>query len=78
VFGVVASGVAVAALLTPGGALEPVWQLNPRGHEGFMLMGVWAPILFSVVTLSCAAAAYGFFTGRRWGIGWESRFCSSA
>src|SRR5262249_33621368 len=66
-FGVVASGVAVAALLTPCVPLEPVWRLNPRGHEGFVGMGAWAPMLLGVVTLSCAAAAYGFFTGRRWG-----------
>jgi hypothetical protein len=67
VFGVLASAVAAAALFTPGGALEPVWRLNPRGHEGFVRIGVWAPILLFAVTLSCAAAAYGFFTGRRWG-----------
>ena len=66
-FGMLASGVAVVSLLTPGGPLEPIWRLNPHGNEGFVRMGVWAPILLSVVCLACAAAAYGFFTGQRWG-----------
>jgi hypothetical protein len=30
-------------------------------------MGVWAPVLMSVVCLACGASAYGFFTGQRWG-----------
>jgi hypothetical protein len=30
-------------------------------------MGRWAPLLLGVVSLACAASAYGFFTGRRWG-----------
>jgi hypothetical protein len=30
-------------------------------------MGSWAPIVLGVVSLACAAAAYGFFAGRRWG-----------
>lgn len=29
-------------------------------------MGSWAPIVLGVVSLACAAAAYGFFAGRRW------------
>ncbi len=66
-FGMLASSAAVVSLLTPGGPLEPIWKLNPHGHEGFVRMGVWAPILLGVVCLACAAAAYGFFTGQRWG-----------
>lgn len=44
-----------------------MWRLNPRAHEAFFRMGVWAPILLGVVCLACAASAYGFFTGKRWG-----------
>ena len=30
-------------------------------------MGAWAPLLLGVVCLACAASAYGFFAGKRWG-----------
>jgi hypothetical protein len=69
VFGTLASGLAVVSLLTPGGPLEPLWQLNPHGHKAFSQMGTWAPLLLSVVCLACASSAYGFFTGKRWGYG---------
>jgi hypothetical protein len=67
VVGTLASALSAASLLTPGGSLEPIWRLNPHAREAFARMGVWAPILLSVVCLACAAAAYGFFAGRRWG-----------
>jgi hypothetical protein len=66
-FGTLASGISVLSLLTPGGPLEPVWRLNPRAHEGFSSMGLWAPCLLAAVCAACAASAYGFFRGRRWG-----------
>lgn len=44
-----------------------MWRLNPHAHEAFAGMGAWAPILMATVCLSCAASAYGFFRGRRWG-----------
>lgn len=44
-----------------------MWRLNPRGHEAFARMGAWAPLLLSTVCVACAASAYGFFRGRRWG-----------
>ena len=47
--------------------MEPMWRLNPRAHEAFSRMGIWAPLLLSIVCLACAASAYGFFMGRRWG-----------
>jgi len=65
--GVLASGLSAISLLTPGGPLEPIWRLNPRARESFARMGPWAPLLLGVVCLACAACAYGFFTGRRWG-----------
>ena len=30
-------------------------------------MGTWAPLLLGTVCLACAASAYGFFRGKRWG-----------
>jgi hypothetical protein len=66
-FGTLASGLSVVSLLNPGGSLEPMWRLNPRAHEAFSHMGIWAPLLLGSVCLACAASAYGFFTGRRWG-----------
>jgi len=67
VFGALASGLSFVSVLTPGGFLEPMWRLNPRAHEAFSHLGVWAPLLLGTVCLACGAAAFGFFTGRRWG-----------
>jgi len=66
-FGTLASGFSMISLLNPGGPLEPMWRLNPRAHEAFLRMGIWAPLLLGAVCLACAASAYGFFRGRRWG-----------
>jgi hypothetical protein len=65
--GTLASGLSAISLLTPGGALEPIWRLNPHARESFSRMGGWAPLLLGVVCLACAACAYGFFAGKRWG-----------
>ena len=61
------SGLSFVSLLTPGGFLEPIWRLNPRAHEAFSRMGTWALLLLAVVFVACAACAFGFFKGRRWG-----------
>lgn len=66
-FGVLASGLSCLPLLNPGGPLEPMWRLNPRAREGFSHMGFWGPLLMGIVCLACAASAYGFLRGRRWG-----------
>jgi hypothetical protein len=68
-FGALASGLAAVSLLTPGGYLEPIWRLNPKGHAGLSALGSWAPVLLGVVSIACAAAAFGFISGRRWGYG---------
>lgn len=44
-----------------------MWRLNPRAHEALAGMGTWAPLLLGTVCLACAASAYGFFHGKRWG-----------
>ncbi len=66
-FGTLASGLSFVSLLNPGGPLEPMWRLNPRAHEGFSRMDLWAPLLMGTVCLACAASAFGFFAGKRWG-----------
>jgi hypothetical protein len=65
--GMLASGLSAISLLTPGGPLEPMWRLNPHARESFSRMGSWSPLLLGVVCLACAACAYGFFAGKRWG-----------
>lgn len=65
--GTLVSGLSAISLLTPGGALEPMWRLNPHARESFSRMGTWAPLLLGVVCLACVACAYGFFAGKRWG-----------
>src|SRR4030095_8208373 len=55
------------SLLTPGGPLKSMWGLNPRAHQAFVSMGFWAFVLLGPVCVACAACAFGFFTGRRWG-----------
>jgi hypothetical protein len=66
-FGALASGLSLVSLLDPGGPLEPMWRLNPRAREEFGRMGLWALPLLGAVCLALAAAAYGFFAGRKWG-----------
>ncbi len=67
VFGAAMSGTSLVSLLAPGGLLEPMWRVNPRAHEQFLAMGVWAPVLMAVVCLACATAAVGLWRGRRVG-----------
>ncbi len=66
-FGTLASGVSLFSVLNPGGPFEKMWKLNPRAHEQFLSMGYWATVVLGPVCLACAASAYGFFKGRRWG-----------
>jgi len=66
-FGTLAAGLAATSLLTPGGLLEPMWRLNPRGHVGLVALGHWAPIILGAACIACACAAYGFANGRPWG-----------
>lgn len=67
-FGALASGLSAVLLVNPGSPLEFIWRMNPRAHEGFLHMGIWAPLLMAAVCIACAASAYGFFAGRQWGL----------
>lgn len=49
------SFISAVSLLFPGSFLEPMWRLNPRAHEAFAGMGVWAVVLMCAVCASCAS-----------------------
>ena len=66
-FGALASGLAAISLLTPVGPLDSIWRLNPRAYTRLLGLGGWAPFPMAAICLACAAAAYGFAYGRRWG-----------
>ena len=66
-FGVAATSLSSFSLLWPGSPLEPIWRLNPRGHEGFRAMGPWAVVLLLAVGTACGGAAVGLWRGARWG-----------
>ena len=66
-FGMIMSGLAAVMLLFPGSALEPLWRLNPRAHDGFAGMGSWAVLLMAAVSVACATAALGLQRCKRWG-----------
>ncbi len=66
-FGGVVSFLSFISLLFPGSPLEPMWRLNPRAHEGFTDLGLWAIVLMFVVCAACVLAAVGLWRGTRWG-----------
>jgi hypothetical protein len=55
------------SLLTPGSFLEPIWRVNPRGHDGLVSIGLWAVALLFGASISCCAAAIGLSRRARWG-----------
>ena len=79
--GAVLAGVAAISLAFPGSPLEPMWLLNPRGHEGFARMHGWAVPLLAAVSGMCrnhrnrplAAATLGLRDRRRWPINTSRR-----
>jgi len=67
-FGAAICLVTIVALLFPGGALEPIWRLNPDAHIAFQQLGKLSILLMFAVGAACAAAAIGLGKGARWGI----------
>jgi hypothetical protein len=55
------------SLLLPSGFLEPMWRLNPHGHEGLLRIGLWAVVLMFGASASCATASVGLWRRTRWG-----------
>jgi len=64
--GAVVAGVAAVSLAFPGSLLEPMWQLNPRGHQGFERMHGWAVLLLAGVSGVCGITGIGLWRRRRW------------
>jgi hypothetical protein len=55
------------SLLLPGSFLEPLWRLNPHGHEGLLRIRLWGVVLLFAASVSCAVAAIGLWQPARWG-----------
>jgi hypothetical protein len=66
-FGAVMAGVSAISLAFPGSPLEPMWQLNPHGHQGLTRMHGWAVLLLAVVSAACGTTGIGLWGLRRWG-----------
>lgn len=66
-FATLASGIALMALVTPGGSLDSIWRINPRGHDVLVRMGVWAFPLLGSVCLAFAVTAFGLLGSKPWG-----------
>ena len=58
--------ITIIALLFPGGALDPIWRLNPDAHVAFQQIGRLSILLMVVVGSACALAAIGLATRARW------------
>lgn len=65
--GALISFTAGVSLLAPKSVLEPIWRLNPHGHDGLMRIGVWAVLLLLAASASCLTAAVGLWLRTRWG-----------
>ena len=63
----VIAGVAAVSLAFPGSPLEPMWQLNPRGHDVLSRMHGWAALFLAVVSCACGITGMGLWRARRWG-----------
>ena len=46
--------------------LEPIWRLNPHGHEGLLRIGLWGVAILFGASAFCAAAAIGLWRRARW------------
>lgn len=58
---------ATLGLLSPDGALEPMWRLNRHAQVGLMELGPWGVALMLSVAVACTGAAIGLWRRARWG-----------
>ena len=66
--GAVLAGVSAVSLAFPGSPLEPMWQLNPHGHQSLERLHGWAVLLMVVVSSGCGITGMGLWRRRRWGL----------
>ena len=66
-WGAAMATLAGVTLTFPGTALDRVWTLNPGGHQGLVILGRWAGLLFFPLGIALALAGFGWLKGRRWG-----------
>jgi hypothetical protein len=67
-FGALMAALSAAMLLFPGNGLDRLWRLNPQAKAGLIALGLGGIILMAVVCAGCAAAAFGLWWCRRWGL----------
>jgi len=67
VFGTLMASLTAVMLLFPGSILDSLWRLNPRAHEGFAALGLWAVLLMALVASGCVTVAFGLWRCARWG-----------
>lgn len=67
VIGAMLAGVAAASLAFPASVFEPMWRLNPRGHQGLVEMGDWGVLVMVTASLACGVSGIGLWRRRRWG-----------
>jgi hypothetical protein len=61
VFGILMASLSAFMLLFPGSFLDSLWRVNPRAHEGFAVLGLWAVLRMVAVASACATAAFGLW-----------------
>ena len=66
-FGAGVAGLASLALLFPGGALEPVWQLNAVARTYLASLGPIGIGLMALLSIACIGAALGLRSLAGWG-----------
>lgn len=66
-FGAVVCSLVVAALLFPGGVLEPIWSLKPEARADFQRLGGWSITLMVTVGAASGLAALGLARYAEWG-----------
>lgn len=66
-FGACMCALTIVLLSFPGGALEPIWRINPEAQAEFQVLGGWSIVLMATVGTACGFATVGLARGRRWG-----------
>ncbi len=66
-FGATMCALTVVMLLSPGGALDSLWRLNPEAQPAFQSLGRWSIVLMLIVGSACASTAIGLAKRARWG-----------